>query len=85
MGPSPHADNVPAQVNRYLLPHERQVITVHQHPAVLIKPIAFLLAGLALAAWLSLDVAHGNGDVIVGILVSVSGWPQEGARARKRG
>jgi len=67
MGPSPHADNVPAQVNRYLLPHERQVITVHQHPAVLIKPIAFLIAGLALAAWLSLDVAHGNGDVIIGI------------------
>jgi len=67
MGPSPHADNVPAQVNRYLLPHERQVITVHQHPAVLIKPIAFLIAGLALAGWLSLEVAHGNGDVIIGI------------------
>jgi uncharacterized membrane protein YdbT with pleckstrin-like domain len=67
MGPSPHADNVPAQVNRYLLPHERQVITVHQHPAVLIKPIGFLLAGAALATWLSLDVAHDNGDVIIGI------------------
>ena len=67
MGPTPSAGNVPAQVNRYLLPHERQVITVHQHPAVLIKPIAFLLAGLALAAWLSLDVAHGNSDVIIGI------------------
>ena len=67
MGPSPHTDNVPAQVNRYLLPHERQVITVHQHPAVLIKPIAFLLAGLALAAWLSLGVAHGNGDVIIAV------------------
>jgi uncharacterized membrane protein YdbT with pleckstrin-like domain len=67
MGPSPHADNVPAQVNRYLLPHERQVITVHQHPAVLIKPIAFLLAGLALAGWLSLAVAHGNTDFIIGI------------------
>jgi uncharacterized membrane protein YdbT with pleckstrin-like domain len=67
MGPSPHADNVPAQVNRYLLPHERQVITVHQHPAVLIKPIGFLLAGAALATWLSLDVAHSNADVIIGI------------------
>ncbi len=67
MGPTPHADNVPAQVNRYLLPHERQVITVHQHPAVLIKPIAFLLAALALAGWLSLEVAHGNSDFIIGI------------------
>ena len=67
MGPSPHADNVPAQVNRYLLPHERQVITVHQHPAVLIRPIAFLLGGLALAGWLSLGVAHGNSDVIIAI------------------
>jgi len=67
MGPSPHADNVPAQVNRYLLPHERQVITVHQHPAVLIRPIAFLLGGLALAGWLSLGVAHGNSDFIIAI------------------
>src|SRR5579859_7337078 len=67
MGPSPQADNVPATVNKYLLPHERQVITVHQHPAVLIKPIAFLLAGLALAGWLSLEVAHGNTDAIIGI------------------
>ncbi len=67
MGPSPNADNVPAKVNRYLLPHERQVITVHQHPAVLIKPIAFLLAGLALAGWLSLAVAHGNSDALIGI------------------
>jgi uncharacterized membrane protein YdbT with pleckstrin-like domain len=67
MGPTPGADNVPAQVNRYLLPHERQVITVHQHPAVLIKPVAFLLGGLILAAWLSLEVARGNGDVLTGI------------------
>jgi uncharacterized membrane protein YdbT with pleckstrin-like domain len=67
MGPSPRADNVPAQVNRYLLPHERQVITVHQHPAVLIKPVAFLLGGLILATWLSLKVAHGDSDVIIGI------------------
>ncbi len=70
MGPSPRTDNVPAQVNRYLLPHEHQVITVHQHPAVLIKPIGFLLAGAALATWLSLDVAHGNSDVIIGIWVA---------------
>jgi uncharacterized membrane protein YdbT with pleckstrin-like domain len=70
MGPSPNADDVPATVNRYLLPHERQVITVHQHPAVLIKPIAFLLAGLAFAGWLSLGVAHGNKDVLLGTWIA---------------
>jgi uncharacterized membrane protein YdbT with pleckstrin-like domain len=70
MGPSPRADNVPAQVNRYLLPHERQVITVHQHPAVLIKPVAFLLAGLILAGWLSIDVAHGHINFLIGIWVA---------------
>jgi membrane protein YdbS with pleckstrin-like domain len=69
MGPSPHADNVPASVNRYLLPHERQVITVHQHPAVLIKPIFFLLAGLALAGWVSASVSKGNKDVLIAVWV----------------
>jgi uncharacterized membrane protein YdbT with pleckstrin-like domain len=70
MGPTPNADNVPAKVNRYLLPHEHQVITVHQHPAVLIKPIAFLLAGLAIAGWLTLAVVHGNSDALIGVWVA---------------
>lgn len=33
----------PASVNKYLLPHEHQVITVRKHPAVLILPIALAL------------------------------------------
>jgi membrane protein YdbS with pleckstrin-like domain len=66
---APTTDNVPASVNRYLLPHERQVITVHQHPAVLIRPIVFLLAGLALAGWVSTSVSHGNKDVIIAVWV----------------
>jgi uncharacterized membrane protein YdbT with pleckstrin-like domain len=61
----PNSDAVPASVNRYLLPHERQVITVHQHPAVLIMPILQVLAGLAIAGWLSNAVAHGSGTVIL--------------------
>ena len=61
----PNTDTVPASVNRYLLPHERQVITVHQHPAILIKPIFWVLIGLALAGWLSNSVANGNGTVIL--------------------
>jgi len=61
----PNTDTVPASVNRYLLPHERQVITVHQHPAILIRPIFEVLIGLAIAGWLSNSVAHGNGTVIL--------------------
>jgi uncharacterized membrane protein YdbT with pleckstrin-like domain len=65
----PNTDTVPASVNKYLLPHERQVITVHQHPAVLIRPIFEVLVGLAIAGWLSNSVAHGNGTVILVIWI----------------
>jgi uncharacterized membrane protein YdbT with pleckstrin-like domain len=65
----PNTDTVPASVNRYLLPHERQVITVHQHPAILIRPIFEVLVGLAIAGWLSNSIAHGNGVVILIIWV----------------
>jgi uncharacterized membrane protein YdbT with pleckstrin-like domain len=61
----PSTDTVPASVNKYLLPHERQVITVHKHPAVLIRPIFEVLAGLAIAAWLTNSVAHGSGTFIL--------------------
>ena len=62
---APNTDTVPATVNRYLLPHERQVISVHQHPAVLIKPIFWVLLGLAIAGWVSNSLANGNGTVIL--------------------
>jgi uncharacterized membrane protein YdbT with pleckstrin-like domain len=62
---APNTDTVPATVNRYLLPHERQVISVHQHPAVLIRPILEVLAGLALAGWLSNSLTNGNGTAIL--------------------
>src|SRR5260370_36010084 len=65
----PSSDTVPASVNKYLLPHERQVITVHKHPAVLIRPIFEDLAGLAIAAWLTNSVAHGNGTRILVIWI----------------
>jgi uncharacterized membrane protein YdbT with pleckstrin-like domain len=65
----PNTDTVPASVNKYLLPHERQVITVHQHPAVLIRPILEVLVGLAAAAWLSAALAHGNSTAIIVIWV----------------
>jgi uncharacterized membrane protein YdbT with pleckstrin-like domain len=65
----PSSDTVPASVNKYLLPHERQVITVRRHPAVLIRPIAEVLLGLALAGFLSNSAAHGNNTVILVIWV----------------
>jgi membrane protein YdbS with pleckstrin-like domain len=61
----PNTDTVPASVNRYLLPHERQVVSVHQHPAVLIMPILYALVGLAVAGWLSNSVTHGNSTAIL--------------------
>ena len=63
----PNTDTVPASVNRFLLPHERQVITVHQHPAVLIRPIFEVLVGLAIAGWLTTVFAKSN-DVAVLII-----------------
>ena len=62
---APNTDTVPASVNKYLLPHERQVISVHEHPAVLIGPIFLVLVGLGLAGWLSNSVAHGNSTAIL--------------------
>jgi len=77
---APNTDTVPSSVSRYLLPHERQVISVHQHPAVLIWPIFLVVIGLAVAGWLSSAVAHGNNGAIVviwglwGILLLWLGW-----------
>ena len=46
-------ETVPAAVYRVLLPHERRVITVRFHPAILIGPVAVALGGLAVAGLLS--------------------------------
>ena len=61
----PNTDTVPASVNKYLLPHERQVITVHQHPAILIRPIFEVLIGLAIAGWLTVAFAKNNGVAVL--------------------
>ena len=45
--------NPPADVDRYLLPHEQEVITVRKHPAVLLAPVVWAVVGLILAAVLS--------------------------------
>jgi membrane protein YdbS with pleckstrin-like domain len=46
-------ETVPAAIYRVLLPHERRVITVRFHPAILIRPVAEALGGLALAGLLT--------------------------------
>ena len=66
---APNTDTVPGSVNKYLLPHERQVISVHQHPAVLVRPIIEALIGLAIAGWASSLIAHGNDTVILVIWI----------------
>jgi uncharacterized membrane protein YdbT with pleckstrin-like domain len=54
--------NPPADVDRYLLPHEQEVITVRKHPAVLLAPIAWAAVGLIVAAVLSDTVLrHSSG------------------------
>ena len=60
----PGTDTVPNAVNKYLLPHEQQVITVRKHPAVLLRPISFTLLGLVIAAVISTTVARHNADVV---------------------
>ena len=59
-------ETVPASVYRHLLPHERQVITVRFHPAVLIGPVAVVLGGLAVAGLLSTTTAaKSNGTAML--------------------
>jgi membrane protein YdbS with pleckstrin-like domain len=62
----------PAAVNKYLLPHEHQVITVRKHPAVLIGPIAILLAGVLIAVVLSTTLLrHSHQAILILVLVVV--------------
>jgi uncharacterized membrane protein YdbT with pleckstrin-like domain len=58
-------ETVPATVYKHLLPHERQVITVRFHPAVLLRPVTEVLGGLAVAILISATIAHGNKIVIL--------------------
>ncbi|HEY2441885.1 MAG TPA: PH domain-containing protein [Streptosporangiaceae bacterium] len=58
-------DTAPATVNKYLLPHEHQVITVRKHPAVLIGPIALVVGGLILAGVLSEFIGRHSGVALI--------------------
>jgi uncharacterized membrane protein YdbT with pleckstrin-like domain len=64
-------DTAPTTVSKYLLPHEHQVITTRKHPAVLIRPISFVVAGLIIAGLLTEFIARHNG---VAVLVIWLAW-----------
>jgi len=65
--PGGDTDPVPGSIGKYLLPYERHVISVREHPVVLVWRTLAVLAGLALAGWLSNSVANGNTTAIVTI------------------
>ncbi|GAB3711381.1 PH domain-containing protein [Nocardiopsis oceani] len=59
----------PASVNRYLLPHEQDVVTIRRHPAVLIGPVAAVLAALVVAGILSRTIGTGaNGNATLAVI-----------------
>ncbi|GLU47026.1 PH domain-containing protein [Nocardiopsis ansamitocini] len=57
-------DAAPASVNRYLLPHEQQVITMRRHPAVLMGPVGLVLGTLIVAGLLSNSAIAGEPTVL---------------------
>ena len=59
-----------ADVGKYLLPHEQQVITVRQHPAVLIGPSVLALAGLVAAGVLTATVLYGDGPLVTVVWIA---------------
>jgi uncharacterized membrane protein YdbT with pleckstrin-like domain len=65
LAPTGDTDTVPASVGRFLLPYERHVISVNQHPVVLLGRAVAVLAGLAAAGLLSSYATHGNSIAIL--------------------
>ena len=59
----------PASVNKYLLPHEHQVITVRKHPAVLIGPISLALGAILISIVLGSTVLLHVANAAIVLLV----------------
>jgi membrane protein YdbS with pleckstrin-like domain len=80
-------ETTPARVYRILLPHERSVITTRFHPAVLIRPVAEALGGLALAGLLSAIVRLNHvallviwllwGILLIRLLLAIYNWLED--------
>jgi uncharacterized membrane protein YdbT with pleckstrin-like domain len=58
-------DTAPPSVSKYLLPKEHRVILTRQHPAVLAKPISFVVFGLIIAGLLTEFIARHNGLAVL--------------------
>jgi membrane protein YdbS with pleckstrin-like domain len=72
---APNFDRVPHAVEKHLLPHERQVLTVRFHPAVLIKPVAVSLGSLAVALLVSLAPVDNAVRLVVWVaFLGVLSW-----------
>jgi uncharacterized membrane protein YdbT with pleckstrin-like domain len=56
--------SLPRPTDRYLLPHERSLIVVHRHPAILLGPIFAVLAALAVVGALTNGLRF-SGDVVL--------------------
>lgn len=61
---APNTDTIPASVHRYLLPHERQVITIRYHPAVVLPSVGLAVAGL-IAAVVASSVSKFSPDALL--------------------
>jgi hypothetical protein len=61
--------DVPATVGKYLMPHERHVISTRQHPALLIGPSALALVGLLAAVILNVTIPSGKTDLMLAVWV----------------
>jgi len=59
----------PASVNKYLLPHEHQVITVRKHPAVLIVPISLALGAILISIVVGSTILLHTHDAVLVLLV----------------
>jgi hypothetical protein len=55
----------PQTVSQYLLPHEKQVIAVHKHPAVFAVHCSILAAACAAASLLT--IIASSGELVLGI------------------
>jgi uncharacterized membrane protein YdbT with pleckstrin-like domain len=80
-------ETTPAAVYRVLLPHESRVIITRFHPAVLIRPVAEALGGLALAGLLSTIVRLNTtallviwllwGILLIRLLLAIYEWLED--------
>lgn len=60
----------PAEISKYLLPHEQQVITVRKHPAVLEGPVTVAVLGLVAAVALSATVARHESTALAVVWIA---------------